>query len=187
MDALRYNLLSQSDTAWRWLSGDPAPVWSWAPPEAAFESVGSTSGVGEVAFTIHLTPAAEGSVSGVASVVLGIALKPPAAGSTTATVVPTISQRLKAPQNFKATRTSANWTQVTVSWDAVSGATGYTIKRFTGYRSGTATTTNTASTSVTVTGLTAMQTYTFQVCAYNASVNGPNSPFVFVHAKQETP
>ncbi|GAA2142127.1 glycoside hydrolase family 18 protein [Streptomyces synnematoformans] len=67
---------------------------------------------------------------------------------------------------------SATATSVSLSWSAVSGATGYTV-----YRDGTRATSVTG-TSATLTGLTPATTYRFEVTATNAAGESPKSAAV---------
>ncbi len=79
--------------------------------------------------------------------------------------IKTLMQTPAVPVNI---RKSATGTTATVSWDAVSGATGYSIQ-FNG------SVYSTTATSKTFTGLTAGRSYSFKVCAKNGSVTGSYS------------
>ncbi|MFJ9000620.1 chitinase [Streptomyces sp. NPDC102359] len=67
---------------------------------------------------------------------------------------------------------------VTLSWNAVSGATGYTV-----YRDGTRVTA-VSGTSATVTGLAASTSYSFQVAAANAAGESARSAAVSVRTRE---
>lgn len=67
---------------------------------------------------------------------------------------------------------------VSLAWNAVSGATGYTI-----YRDGTKVTA-VSGTSATVTGLAASTSYSFQVAAVNAAGESPKSAAVSARTKE---
>ncbi|MET7291959.1 glycoside hydrolase family 18 protein [Streptomyces griseoloalbus] len=67
---------------------------------------------------------------------------------------------------------------VSLAWNAVSGATGYTL-----YRDGTKVTAVTG-TSATVTGLAAATSYSFQVAATNAAGESPKSTAVTARTKE---
>ncbi|MFI8203293.1 chitinase [Streptomyces sp. NPDC085937] len=69
-------------------------------------------------------------------------------------------------------------TSVTLAWNAVSGATGYTV-----YRDGTRVTA-VSGTSATVTGLAASTSYSFQVAAANAAGESPKSAAVSVRTRE---
>ncbi|MEU0336962.1 glycoside hydrolase family 18 protein [Streptomyces sp. NPDC006193] len=75
-----------------------------------------------------------------------------------------------APNGLTVTATTSS--SVSLSWSAVSGATGYHV-----YRDGTRITAVTG-TSATVTGLSASTSYTFQVTAANAAGESPKSAAV---------
>jgi uncharacterized repeat protein (TIGR02543 family) len=84
----------------------------------------------------------------------------------------TSAATLQAPGNLQVSGQTSN--SITLSWQQVSGATGYRISRSTGSansysQAGTAT-----STSYTDTGLTASTTYHYRVTAYNGQ--GESSP-----------
>ncbi|AZM60301.1 MULTISPECIES: chitinase [unclassified Streptomyces] len=68
---------------------------------------------------------------------------------------------------------------VSLAWNAVSGATGYTI-----YRDGTRVTA-VSGTSATVTGLAASTSYSFQVAATNAAGESPKSAAVTARTKDD--
>ncbi|MGA5413019.1 chitinase [Streptomyces pseudogriseolus] len=70
-------------------------------------------------------------------------------------------------------------TSATLTWNAVSGATGYTV-----YRDGTRVTAVTG-TSATVTGLTANTSYSFQVAAANAAGESAKSAAVSVRTRED--
>ncbi|CAL9452195.1 glycoside hydrolase family 18 protein [Streptomyces sp. Tu 3180] len=67
---------------------------------------------------------------------------------------------------------------VSLAWNAVSGATGYTV-----YRDGTRVTA-VSGTSATVTGLAAATSYSFQVAATNAAGESPKSAAVTARTKE---
>ncbi|MFI9342521.1 chitinase [Streptomyces sp. NPDC052773] len=75
-----------------------------------------------------------------------------------------------APGGLRVSGTTS--TSVSLTWNTVSGATGYTV-----YRDGTKATAVTG-TSATVTGLTAATSYSFQVTATNAAGESPKSATV---------
>ena len=75
-----------------------------------------------------------------------------------------------APGGLRVSGTTS--TSVSLTWNTVSGATGYTV-----YRNGTKATAVTG-TSATVTGLTAATSYSFQVTATNAAGESPKSATV---------
>ncbi|MET9681487.1 chitinase [Streptomyces coeruleorubidus] len=75
-----------------------------------------------------------------------------------------------APSGLKVSGTTPS--SVSLAWNAVSGATGYTV-----YRDGTKVTAVTG-TSATVTGLAASTSYSFQVTAVNAAGESPKSAAV---------
>lgn len=77
----------------------------------------------------------------------------------------TLAQSPAVPTNIKKTATE---TSATISWGAVSGATGYNIQ-FNG------TTYSVSGISKTFTGLTANKSYVFKVCAKNGSIIGSYS------------
>lgn len=68
---------------------------------------------------------------------------------------------------------------VSLAWNAVSGATGYTV-----YRDGTKVTA-VSGTSATVTGLAASTSYSFQVAATNAAGESPKSAAVSARTKDD--
>ncbi|GGQ59095.1 chitinase [Streptomyces althioticus] len=70
-------------------------------------------------------------------------------------------------------------TSATLTWNAVSGATGYTV-----YRDGTRVTAVTG-TSATVTGLAASTSYSFQVAAANAAGESAKSAAVSVRTRED--
>ncbi|MEU4011237.1 glycoside hydrolase family 18 protein [Streptomyces pseudogriseolus] len=70
-------------------------------------------------------------------------------------------------------------TSATLTWNAVSGATGYTV-----YRDGTRVTAVTG-TSATVTGLAAATSYSFQVAAANAAGESAKSAAVSVRTRED--
>lgn len=71
-----------------------------------------------------------------------------------------------APANFSAQANSSS--QITLSWSAVSGATGYYVYELVGGQATLINTVSSSTTSLTVTGLTAGTTYSFEVAAYNS-------------------
>ncbi|MFD6171382.1 chitinase [Streptomyces coeruleorubidus] len=75
-----------------------------------------------------------------------------------------------APSGLNVSGTTSS--SVSLAWNAVSGATGYTV-----YRDGTKVTAVTG-TSATVTGLAASTSYSFQVTAVNAAGESPKSATV---------
>ncbi|MGX1154923.1 chitinase [Streptomyces albogriseolus] len=79
------------------------------------------------------------------------------------------------PAGLTASGTTAS--SVTLAWNAVSGATGYTV-----YRDGTRVTAVTG-TSATVTGLAASTSYSFQVAAANAAGESAKSAAVSVRTR----
>ncbi|MDT3723967.1 glycoside hydrolase family 18 protein [Streptomyces sp. DSM 41972] len=81
-----------------------------------------------------------------------------------------------APGGLTVSGTSA--TSATLTWNAVSGATGYTV-----YRDGTRVTAVTG-TSATVTGLAASTSYSFQVAATNAAGESAKSAAVSVRTRE---
>lgn len=147
----------------------------------------SSSGVGATAMVYPAAvPDAVGSASGVGAVVFGSPVSVTAVGSASGLGTAAYAFRLRRVENLRVIRTTP-WTSASLTWDAVPGATGYTIRRWAGYRVDAApTTANVATNSETQTGLDAYTTYSFQVFAYaTAAYGAPSSP-VFVHAKQET-
>ncbi|MEV7014606.1 glycoside hydrolase family 18 protein [Streptomyces sp. NPDC093991] len=80
------------------------------------------------------------------------------------------------PGGLTASGTTA--TSVTLAWNAVSGATGYTV-----YRDG-ARVTAVTGTSATVTGLAAATSYSFQVAAANAAGESAKSAAVSVRTRE---
>ncbi|MEW1601219.1 glycoside hydrolase family 18 protein [Streptomyces sp. NPDC093808] len=80
------------------------------------------------------------------------------------------------PGGLTASGTTA--TSVTLAWNAVSGATGYTV-----YRDG-ARVTAVTGTSATVTGLAAATSYSFQVAATNAAGESAKSAAVSVRTRE---
>ncbi|MEU7472191.1 glycoside hydrolase family 18 protein [Streptomyces sp. NPDC044984] len=81
------------------------------------------------------------------------------------------------PGGLSVSGTTAS--SVSLAWNAVSGATGYTI-----YRDG-AKVTAVSGTSATVTGLAADTSYSFQVAAANAAGESPKSTAVTARTKQK--
>ncbi|MFE6521367.1 chitinase [Streptomyces sp. NPDC057794] len=75
-----------------------------------------------------------------------------------------------APSGLRVSGTTSS--SVSLAWNTVSGATGYTV-----YRDGTRITA-VSGTSATVTGLTASTSYSFQVTASNAAGESPKSAAV---------
>ncbi|MFE1263381.1 glycoside hydrolase family 18 protein [Streptomyces albogriseolus] len=82
-----------------------------------------------------------------------------------------------APAGLTVSGTTAS--SVTLAWNAVSGATGYTV-----YRDGTRVTAVTG-TSATVTGLAASTSYSFQVAAANAAGESAKSAAVSVRTRDD--
>ena len=72
---------------------------------------------------------------------------------------------LSAPTNVTATATSS--TTGTVAWTGSTGATGYEVYYWNGFRSVLLGTFNSSTTSVTIQGMSAGSTYYFYVAAYN--------------------
>jgi subtilase family serine protease len=71
-----------------------------------------------------------------------------------------------APANFTATATSSS--QITLNWSAVSGASGYYVYELVNGQATLINTLSSSATSVTINGLTAGTTYSFEVAAYNS-------------------
>ena len=91
---------------------------------------------------------------------------------------PVVITTLPRPQNVREDSSSRTTTSFTVSWDAVTGATGYSVSHNPGtaYRSNTATTDNTTSNSYTVRNVdTTANDYWFQVSATSSRSNVNNS------------
>ena len=101
--------------------------------------------------------------------------------SNQASATPQVPQLPAAPTGVSATSPSKK--KITVSWNAVSGATSYTVKRGTTNGGPYPTTFTTTSTSLTNTGLTSGVTYYYVVSASNAQGEGPNSAQVSAVAK----
>ncbi|MFO0939742.1 MAG: fibronectin type III domain-containing protein [Pirellulales bacterium] len=99
---------------------------------------------------------------------LGIADSSPVSVTTPA------APALTAPQNFQAQATSSS--TVSLSWSAVSAASGYRVYQVdNGTRVLVGTKTSSASTSLTVSGLIAGSTHSYQVEAYNGSTVADSS------------
>lgn len=101
--------------------------------------------------------------------------------SNQASATPQVPQVPAAPTGVSATSPSKK--KITVTWNAVSGATSYTVKRGTTNGGPYPTTATTTGTSFTATGLTSGVTYYFVVSASNAQGQGPNSAQVSAVAK----
>jgi cellulose 1,4-beta-cellobiosidase len=101
--------------------------------------------------------------------------------SSQASATPNVPQLPPAPTGVSAT--SPGKKKIAVSWNAVSGATSYTVKRGTTNGGPYPTTFTTTSTSLTNTGLTSGVTYYYVVSASNAQGQGPNSTQVSAVAK----
>jgi fibronectin type 3 domain-containing protein len=101
--------------------------------------------------------------------------------SNQASATPQAPQVPPAPTGVSAN--SPTKKKIAVTWNAVSGATSYMVKRGTTNGGPYPTTFTTSSTSLTNTGLTSGVTYYYVVSASNAQGQGPNSAQVSAVAK----
>ena len=101
--------------------------------------------------------------------------------STQASATPSAPQLPAAPTGVTATSPSKK--KITVAWNAVSGATNYTVKRSTTSGGPYTNVGTTSATSFTNGGLTSGTTYYYVVAANNAQGQGPNSSQVSAVAK----
>ncbi|MEU6087774.1 glycoside hydrolase family 18 protein [Streptomyces sp. NPDC047085] len=136
-------------------------VSTWTPDAPAWKQLSTTFTTG--ASTTSVTVYTHGWYGQAAYYADDISVLGPdggGGGDPTPTVPP-------APSGLTVTGTTSS--SVSLSWSAVSGATGYNV-----YRDGTKVTAVTG-TSATVTGLSASTSYSFQVTATNAAGESPKS------------
>jgi hypothetical protein len=101
--------------------------------------------------------------------------------SNQASATPSVPQVPAAPTGVTAVSNTKK--KITVSWNAVAGATSYTIKRSTTSGGPYTNVGTTSSTSFTNSGLTSGTTYYYVVSASNAQGEGPNSAQVSAVAR----
>ncbi|MFJ4643475.1 chitinase [Streptomyces bobili] len=130
-------------------------VSTWTPDSAAWKQLSTTFSTG--ASTTSVTVYLHGWYGQTAYLADDISVHGPDGGGGT-DPAPTVPS---APAGLTVSATTSS--SVTLAWNAVSGATGYSV-----YRDGTKVTAVTG-TSATVTGLAAATSYSFQVTATNAA------------------
>jgi chitinase len=130
-------------------------VSTWTPDSAAWKQLSTTFSTG--ASTTSVTVYLHGWYGQTAYLADDVSVHGPDGGGGT-DPAPTVPS---APAGLTVSATTSS--SVTLAWNAVSGATGYSV-----YRDGTKVTAVTG-TSATVTGLAAATSYSFQVTATNAA------------------
>ncbi|MFG3261086.1 MULTISPECIES: chitinase [Streptomyces] len=130
-------------------------VSTWTPDSAAWKQLSTTFSTG--ASTTSVTVYLHGWYGQTAYLADDISVHGPDGGGGT-DPAPTVPS---APAGLTVSATTSS--SVSLAWNAVSGATGYSV-----YRNGTKVTAVTG-TSATVTGLAAATSYSFQVTATNAA------------------
>ncbi|CAM5290175.1 chitinase [Streptomyces fumanus] len=139
-------------------------VSTWTPDSASWKQLSTTFRTG--ASTTSVTVYTHGWYGQAAYLADDVSVFGPdgGGGSGPGPTVPA------APAGLSVTGTTSS--SVSLAWNAVSGATGYTV-----YRDGTKVTA-VSGTSATVTGLAAATSYSFQVTASNAAGESPKSAAV---------
>ncbi|MFI1695974.1 chitinase [Streptomyces bobili] len=139
-------------------------VSTWTPDSAAWKQLSTTFSTG--ASTTSVTVYLHGWYGQTAYLADDISVHGPDGGGGT-DPAPTVPS---APAGLTVSATTSS--SVSLAWNAVSGATGYSV-----YRDGTKVTAVTG-TSATVTGLAAATSYSFQVTATNAAAESVKSAAV---------
>jgi chitinase len=140
-------------------------VSTWTPDSASWKQLSTTFRTG--ASTTSVTVYTHGWYGQAAYLADDVSVFGPDGGGGTGPGGPTVPA---APAGLTVSGTTSS--SVSLAWNAVSGATGYTV-----YRDGTKITAVTG-TSATVTGLAASTSYSFQVTAVNAAGESPKSAAV---------
>ena len=147
-------------------------VSTWTPDSAAWKQLSTsfTTGSGTTSVTVY-THGWYGQQPYYAD---DLSVFGPDAGGGDGEPEPTVPG---TPGGLAVSGTTAS--SVSLSWNTVSGATGYTL-----YRDGTKVTA-VSGTSATVTGLAASTSYSFQVAASNAAGESPKSAAVTARTKDQ--
>ncbi|WLW52539.1 chitinase [Streptomyces sp. YU58] len=140
-------------------------VSTWTPDSSSWKQLSTTFSTGST--TTSVTVYLHGWYGQAAYLADDVSVYGPDGGGGGGDPEPSVPA---APSGVTVSGTSSS--SVSLSWGAVSGATGYTV-----YRDGTRATAVTG-TSATVTGLAASTSYSFQITATNAAGESPRSTAV---------